>query len=209
MSLPSTYHPSRPEDFVGPARKAADYVIKLARLAKDSRDPLRVIFSGPVGTGKTKLATLMAKALGGCQWNLTKFNGTQVKIEEVEELSKQFHFTDLLGGYRIVQVEELHAVPAVARSRLLTLCDDLPRGWAIIGTTKLPQKQFSALVHEDTERRYTWVEIGSPSDEEIFGLLRRNWPGIPEFSARNISTFACGCVGRALQEADAQLVAAA
>ena len=207
--FPASYNPTAPEQFIGPARQAAEFVLKLATLTvgRASYDPLRILFSGPPGVGKSKLAALLVQSLGGGKWNVTKLNGTQLKIEEVEDVARSFHLRDLFGGYRLLWIEELDKMPAVARSRLLTLCDDMPPGWALVGTTNLTPEAMKK-VHEPTARRYTFIEVGAPSTDEVLALLRKEWSEIPEFECRMIAVGSAGCVGAALQEADAHFVSA-
>lgn len=198
--LPINYNPTTIEGFIGPARKAAEMILRMVAFAKRDAEPLRIVFSGAPGIGKSKLANFTAAALGANRWTLTKMNATQVKIEEIEEIAQAWAFTNIFGGYRAVQIEELDKMPSVARSRILTLCDDLPSSTALIATTNQTPEQMR-MTNPTMERRYTWLELEPPTDEEIYQLLRKNWPEIPEERTRFIAVMASGCVGRALAEA--------
>jgi len=46
-----------------------------------------------------------------------KFNGTQLKIEAVEEVAKTLHYRELFGQYRVVRIDEVDKVPNVAQVR--------------------------------------------------------------------------------------------
>ena len=204
--LPSSYHPTQPTAFIGPARATALYCQQLARqVLANGKDPFRTIFCDPPGVGKSKLANYLAGLLGSSQWNTTKLCGTQATVDQVEGLARQFHLTDLFGGYRLLWLEEIDSMPPVARSRMLMLCDDMPSGWALIGTSNLTPAKFKEM-HPPTQRRYTFLEVAPPTGDEIFAFLLQHWPGVPAASVRNIAVMSCGCVGAALQEMDAEVI---
>jgi replication-associated recombination protein RarA len=202
--LPSSYNPIAPEQFIGPARHAALQLDRLIELARPDSDPLRVILTGSPGIGKTKLANYFTARLGGTRWNTDRFNGAEVTVEQVESLVVRLAYRDLFGAYRVLQIEEIDKMPPVARSRMLTFCDDMPAKTALIATTNLSPDKMKAT-NPATQRRYTWIELDPPTEADIFAMLRRHWPSIGESSAREIAVMACGCVGWALQEADAWL----
>jgi replication-associated recombination protein RarA len=206
-TLPSSYNPVRSDEFVGPARLAAEHIDRLTALALPSKAPLRLILTGKPGIGKTKLANYFVVRLGGNKWNTHKFNGAQVKVEEVEDLTRSLCFKDLFGGYQVVQIEEIDKMPAVARGRMLTFCDDMPVGTALVATTNLSADEMRAS-NPATQRRYTWIELDPPSASDIQTLLETHWPEIGAQGIRSIAEMACGCVGWALQEADAWLAQA-
>jgi len=205
--LPSSYNPTQLDHFIGPARQAAHLIERLIQAAAKDQDALRLILTGAPGIGKSKLANFFTAKLGCSKWSSHKLNGTQVSIDQVEEIALSLAYRDLFGNYRVIQIEELDKMPPVARSRMLTFCDDMPTGTALVATTNLSAEEMRKA-HPAMQRRYTWIELEAPTADEIFTLLRTHWPEVPEVQARHIAVMACGCVGLALQEADAWYAAA-
>ena len=54
-------------------------------------------------------------------------------------------------------------MPAVARSRMLTFCDDMPSKTALVATTNLSADAMRKA-NPATQRRYTWIELDPPTD---------------------------------------------
>jgi replication-associated recombination protein RarA len=201
--LPSTFQPKSASDFIGPARAQAEQIARLLALAKPTGDPVSVLILGPPGIGKSELAEHFVRCSGASKWSVAKFNGTQVKIEEVEELARKLHYRDLFGDYRVIRIEEVDKVPAVAQVRLLTLLDDLPPHNAIVCTSNCRLNELEVRF----QRRFTVIELAPPSAEDIYQLLSTRWPALRPDTVRQIATFACGNVGQALRDADAALAA--
>ena len=198
MALPSTFRPKTTADFIGPAGKWAVHLEKLVRLALPAGDPLRIMLTGPSGVGKTQLAEHLVRLTGAGKFNISKFNGTSFRIEDVQEMQRSFHLRDMFGGYRVLQIEEFDKVTTTASVASLTLLDDLPDHTCAIVTTNRPVTEMEVRV----QRRFTVCEIGPPTEDEILTMLRLHWPCVPKKRATEIAVFCCGSVGAALTDMD-------
>ncbi len=203
--LPSLYTPSSPEEIIGPAGQIA---IELKRAVKDAlandNAPLKVIFAGDAGVGKSTLANLLIQALGiQSKWAIKKYSGVDVDIECVRQIAQDLHYKDLFGTYRVIWIEEADAIPTAAQTRFLMLMDELPSACAIVCTTNAKSDDF----RNRFQTRFKFYEVTAPEPHEIQGLLARF--GISQRDCVQIATFACGNVRAALLDAERLLQAAA
>ena len=120
---PLDYKPTIPSEFIGPAAQLAVVIQRSIALAQGGA--LKFLLNGPPGTGKSSLAEFIRYTLGADpRWSTFKFNGTQMKIEMVEEIARSLHLRDLFGNYRMIWIDEADKIPTVAQVRFLTLLDD-------------------------------------------------------------------------------------
>lgn len=201
--LPSTFRCKCADDFIGSARRHASFIDKLIVEAIKNGDPIKLLLLGKPGIGKSELAEHFVRQLNAGKWSISKFNGTQLKMEEVEDIARNFHYTDMFGGYRVLRVEEVDKVPTVAQVRLLTLLDDLPKKTAVVCTSNCCLDELEIRF----QRRFIVLQVDPPNEKEIVGLLNKNWKLAPAV-ANQIATFACGNVGQALLDTEAALIAA-
>lgn len=202
-TIPSLYRPTVPEDFIGPARVAAQTILRLAQNVSMSGAPLKLMLLGPPGTGKSALADFLTAQLGCGKWSVHKFNGTQLKIEQVEDLARSLRYTDLFGGYRLVRIEEVDKVPTVAQVNLLTVLDDLPDRTAVVCTSNCKVD----VLEERYQTRFIVLDVRGPTQDELKTFLQTNWPTLPPAEVTKIATFACGNVRAALLDAELALAA--
>jgi replication-associated recombination protein RarA len=175
------------------ARLIAELLAQGVQLANtNQRSPLKYLINGRPGLGKSALVAYLQNLLNCNKWNTIKLNGTQCKVEVIEEIGRQLAGTSFFGDWRLLWIDEADAIPPVAQVRFLTLLDDLPRGIAIACTSNCKLRDFE----ERFQTRFQAFEIASPSTEEIIALLRRYLPEEPEVI--NASTFANGNVRQAL-----------
>lgn len=196
MHLPSHHVPNRAEDFIGPAREACRLMEQLLAATIPTGSPLKLLFHGAPGIGKSSLMQHAVSILGADKWTTHKLNGTQCKVDVLDGLAFEFRQTNLFGGYRVLWIEEVDTVPSVAQIRLLTILDDLPRETAVICTTnKKPDD-----LEERYQTRFHVIDLQPPTADQIHALLKQ-WP-IDDQAARHIAEFACGNVRQALLDAD-------
>ena len=138
----SSYKPKSPADFIGSARSISLKLEKLVHSALAQGDPLKILLLGKPGIGKTALANWLMNRLGCDRWHTTVLNGTQVKIELVEDTARTLQFKELFGQYRILRIEEVDKVPTVAQVRFLTLLDELPTHTAVVCTSNCDLKDL-------------------------------------------------------------------
>jgi len=178
------------------ARLIAELLVQGVQLANaNQHSPLKYLLNGRPGLGKSALVAYLQHLLGCNKWNTTKLNGTQCKVEMIEEIAQHLACTSLFGDWRLLWIDEADAIPPVAQVRFLTLLDDLPPGVAIACTSNCKLRDFE----ERFQTRFQAFEIAPPSTEEIVTLLRRYLPDEPEII--NAATFADGNVRQALLDA--------
>ncbi len=196
--IPSSFKPKVSADFVGPAALIARQLEALAKLAEGS--PVAVLLHGPPGVGKSQLAAFFVRCLGA-ERTVHKYNGTDIRIEEVNSMARDLHYRDMFGKTRVWQIEEVDKVPTVAQVRLLTLLDDMPSGTAFVCTTNVnPEK-----LEERFQTRFTVITVPAPPSSEIAALLKA-LNVLPQAAVR-IAELCCGNVRAALKDADAELSA--
>ena len=205
MKLPSLYTPSSPEEIIGSAGQIA---VELQRAVKDAIEndnaPIKVIFAGDPGVGKSTLANLLIKELGvTSKWAVKRYSGADVSVETVRDIAQDLHYKDLFGAYRIIWVEEADAMSDAAKTRFLLVLDDLPSSVAVICTTNAKCDDLKTRF----STRFKFYEVAVPEPHEIRALLARF--GIAKRDAVQIATFACGNVRAALLDAERLLQAAA
>lgn len=169
-----------------------DAIVAQSRAANNT--PIKLLLNGKPGVGKTALALYLQTLLACDKWSTTKLNGTQVKIELIEELARSLHYKGLFGDYRLVHIDEADEIPRVAQVRFLSLLDDLPNGVAVVCTSNCQLKDFENRF----QTRFQAFEIGAPLASEIQQLLQRY---VDPLNAQQIATFACGNVRQALLDA--------
>ena len=204
-----SFIPRRLDDFIGRqiierqsgdtwigARLIAELLAQGVQLANaNHRSPLKYLLNGRPGLGKSALVAYLQHLLGCHQWTTIKLNGTQCKVEAIEDIARQLAGTSLFGDWRLLWIDEADAIPPVAQVRFLTLLDDLPCGVAIACTSNCKLRDFE----ERFQTRFQAFELAPPTTEEIVSLLRRYLPDEPEVV--NAATFADGNVRQALLDA--------
>jgi replication-associated recombination protein RarA len=200
--LPSAYKPNTPAGFIGPAQKVADLMDNLLAVTLPTGGPLKLLLLGRPGIGKTELANYFMTQLSCDRWHTTVLNGTQVKIEAVEELAASLRYRELFGQYRLIRIEEVDKVPVVAQVRLLTLLDDLPSRAAVLCTSNCGVNDLE----ERFQSRFLLFDLAPPTGEQIEELLQKLAAQLPTPVIKQIATFACGNVRQALLDADSALL---
>ncbi|HEX3800206.1 MAG TPA: ATP-binding protein [Verrucomicrobiae bacterium] len=205
--LPTRYIPKSPADFIGDAKTVS---LQLGRVATDAKAhanaPIKVLFNGEPGIGKSAVSRYLITLLGANpsdKWSYKKYNGTQIKLETVEEIARDLHYCDIYGAYRIIWIEEADMIPAVAQVRFLTLLDDLPDGAAVICTSNCKVDEFKKRF----QTRFKIYEMAPPLEHEVQGLLRKFLTD--ERTITHIAFGAAGNVRAALIDAESALQAAA
>jgi Holliday junction resolvasome RuvABC ATP-dependent DNA helicase subunit len=206
MKLPSLYSPSSPEEIIGCAGTIA---AELQRAVKDAKDndnaPIKVIFAGDPGVGKSTLANLLIQSLGvQSKWSIKRYSGADVSVETVRDIANDLHYKDLFGAYRVIWIEEADAMSDAAKTRWLLVLDDLPNSVAVICTTNAKDGELK----QRWATRFKYYQVDPPEPHEIQNLLVVKF-GIAKRDAVQIATFACGNVRAALLDAERLLQAAA
>ena len=209
-----TFVPQSADDFIGNnvierqsgdqtgAHLVARQIEKAVRLAnKNGRTPLKFLFNGKPGLGKSALVKYLQVLTGVNHWSTTKFNGTECKIERIQEIASNLHYKNLFGDWRMLWIDEADEIPRVAQVRFLTLLDDLPGGVVVACTSNCKLSDFENRF----QTRFQAFEIAPPPPDEIQKLLTRIVPEISARDANQIANFACGNVRQALLDAQGAL----
>lgn len=196
-----TFIPKSVDDFIGEqtlqsgsgARAVANLIDNTVQIAKSQNNaPVKFLLNGRPGLGKSALAFFVKHSLRCDKWSTQRFNGTQVKIELVEQLANSLAYKSLYNDYQLIQIDEADEIPRVAQVRLLTLLDDLPHGAAIICTSNCKVKDFE----ERFQTRFQVFDLLGPLPHEIESLLLRYTNNAA--AAKQIANLACGNVRQAL-----------
>jgi MoxR-like ATPase len=188
QSQPALYRAACPADFIGGAKSVARILhTKAKALEKHPASNCRLLLVGQPGIGKTELALMFAGLLAGHSTSIESLNGRNVDISLVRRWQESSRYTNIFGGWTVKIVNELDTCPPAAQDLLLTYLDELPNGYAFIGTSNLDLKQLS----ERFQTRFQQFKLTAPDTDEIIDFIKRNW----RIADSIVKQIAVGCGG--------------
>ena len=206
--LPSTFKPATAADFVGDGNWFATLLLR--KLAKAGDAPLKWLFCGPPGCGKTTLADFLAITMAKNKVAIETVNGQSCDIEKVRQWNRGTAYKSMFGE-RIVQiVNEIDKASDAAANELRSYLDNLPAGHAFIGTSNLyPDRSPTATEAGDPkdktrklqfqlQRRMFCYEFANPAPEVLGRWMHSKWPSVGLVKAMDIAERHEGCVASAL-----------
>ena len=136
MQLYEKYRPRTLSDFIGQDKVKKQVSHLMARSGWD-RDALWV--QGPSGVGKTSLAWIIARQVAQ-ELFIIELDGDKCKVETVRELENTLMLS-APDSWRVVIVNEAHAMTNRAVQAWLTLLERLPKHSLVIFTTTEPLQE--------------------------------------------------------------------
>ena len=130
MQLYEKYRPKTLAEFIGQDKVKRQVE---AITGRDSWDRDALWIQGPSGTGKTTLAWIIARQVAN-DFFVHELDGDKCNVETVRELEKTL-FLIAPNSWRVVIINEAHAMTARAVQAWLTLLERLPKHTLVIFTT--------------------------------------------------------------------------
>lgn len=197
---PIDYKPLTREQFIGPAALAAGALDNIIARTQKTSAPLKILFYGDPGVGKSALVEYLLARLGTSRWSVTRLSGTEVRLEDVQAFAARLCYRDLFSAYKILWIDEMDRASHTARASMLTMLDTLPDHVGVIVTSN----QAVADMEKRFFTRFQAFEIKAPTSAQIRTLLHR-WRKLRTDAINRIAELCCGNVRHALLEAQTEL----
>ena len=134
MQLYEKYRPRDFNDFIGQPKIKKQLT---ALMGRDGWDRDALWLQGPSGTGKTSLAWIIANEAAN-EFDIEELDGDKCHVQAVRDLERSLNLSSMFGLWKVVIVNEAHAMSRQAVQAWLTLLERLPKHRIIIFTTTEP-----------------------------------------------------------------------
>lgn len=200
MTPPSQYTPSKPDEFIGRTGKIASLLFTKAQAVKTSNAPAKWLFSGTPGTGKSRLAEILALDLAHHPCAVEQVNGQSLSVDRVREWEGTLRYKPITGERWVKVIDEIEAASAGAQMELRTYLDRIRSGTVVIATTN---KEIRELPQQ-LQTRFFCYEFQPVTPQVYAEFAQRLW-GLPLEQGVDIASRTLGCVRAALIDTEAWL----
>lgn len=190
----ANYRPEKLEDFIGAARKKGRVLIEKIKREKVVVDPILLLLQGKPGTGKTRLAQVLAMELAGSKYAIEEFNGKEVGVDTVRSWMNSLGQGNIWSSWRVRLIHEVDLCSADARNLLLTYTDRIERFEAVFATCNPRVEMFE----ERFQSRFQYTQIENTSTDDVREWLISKWK-LPNAVATSIAFQSAGNVRLALK----------
>lgn len=187
--------PQSMDDLIGKARVVARIFYEKAKSGDDC--PLRLLFHGMPGIGKSAVCKIIANSLSGNPSMVRHISAAQLTAEMVREWMNDFCY--VRDDWSVYWIEEVDGVNEAVETLLLQFMDKMPKKSAILMTSN---EKMTGLETRFTSRTKV-IKFESPKTEEVENFLIGRWPELGEV-AKEIAVNNNGDVRASIN--DAQLV---
>lgn len=201
---PSQFIPGIPGDFIGPAAQRATVLLNKTQVLLREGGNLKLLLYGPPGSGKTRIAEMVADALASHPTEIERVNGRNLTIELVRGWCDGLRYQSVLGGWTVKVIDELDLATPQAQDLMLSYLDRLPHSHAVIGTSNLNLN----VLTDRFQTRFRQQRIEYPDTDTLALWLRKRW-GLPIEAARAIAVGSGGNVRAACLDTEDYLDASA
>lgn len=185
-----------PDDLIGKARSVAQ--IFCAKAKSNDIAPIRLLFYGQPGIGKSAVCRLIANTLSVHPYMIHHVSAGQLSVEKIREWMEGFQYVNEAWG--VFWIEEVDAVNPAVEVLLLQFLDELPTRNAVLVTSN---EQMSGISGRFTSRCKA-IRFAKPSVDEVETFLMDRWPELKE-TAREIAESNNGDVRASLNDAQMAL----
>lgn len=188
--------PTVPQELIGKAGAVAR--VYCNKVKAGTILPLRLLFHGPPGCGKTSCCRLLAHTLAPHATNIRHTSAAQVTVDHVKDwIAGLRYHTDT---WQVWWIDEVDAVNPTVEVLLLQFLDEMPTMHAFLATSN---EQMTGISQRFQSRTHA-VGFTAPSADEVHRFLIRLWPSLGPV-AREIAEACGGDVRQALNDAQMQM----
>jgi len=188
-----TVGPLKPSDLIGKAGIVTR--VMLGRISAGATDPIRTIFYGDPGTGKSAICRMMALALLKHASGLRHMSAAQVTADNVRDWLGEMRYRS--DDWRVWWIEECDAVSPQVEVLMLQFLDEMPARCAALFTSNVSLGNLS----QRFQSRCQTHKIVPPKAEDVAAMLHTRWPEIGRKVCHQIAEQNAGDVRASLNDA--------
>lgn len=200
MTPPSQYQPTVAAEFVGKTQRIAEALFKKAEALRQNDACARWLFTGPAGTGKSRLAEVLARTIAHHPSAVEQLNGQSMTVDLVREWERGQFYRPICGQRFVKVVDELDVASSASLNELRTFLDRMKGGTVFIGTTNKTLRELPAPLQT---RMFPF--IFEPVTPTAFADWMASVWGFDHAAAYDIAIRNMGCVRSSLIDCEAHM----
>ena len=188
--------PKSEQDLIGKAKIVTQ--IFCGQAQSNDISPIRLLFYGPPGVGKSAACKLIAKALAKHPSDIRHVSAGQLTADHIRDWMNDLNYYN--GEWKVYWIEEVDSVNPSVAVLLLQFMDSLVDRCAFLSTSN----EKMSGIEDRFQSRCQTMRFERPKVDEVERFLLERWPELG-VSAHEISEYNNGDVRASLNDAQNEL----